>query len=138
MERIQRLAYYLGIGMTATLFILLLIMVVPNLVQDTGFVDRTDDEILEMFAAHPAYLAMYERYPGAVEEFEAYGRGEGSLRVGMMDFESGAQLILRMNVHGHNVYASIECVDTEEPRVAVDGLFVAEYIGSTDCLEPAP
>lgn len=137
LERIQRLAYYLGIGMTATLFILLLIMVVPNLAQDTGFVDRTDGELLEMFTAHPAYSAMYERFPGASEEFEAYGRGEGSLRVGMIDFESGTQLILYMNVHGRSVYVSVECIYIEEPRVVVDGLFAVEYIGITDCLGPA-
>lgn len=137
LERIQRLAYYLGIGMTATLFVLLLVVVVPGLVQDTDFVDRTDGELLEMFTAHPAYSAMYERFPGAAEEFEAYGRGEGSLRVGVIDSESGTQLILYMNVHGRNVYVSVECIDIEEPRVVVDGLFAVEYIGITDCLGPA-
>lgn len=141
LERIQRLAYYLGIGMAVTLFVLLLIAAVPNLVQDTDYAGtdaRTDAELLAMFTAHPAYSAMYERFPDAAEEFEVHGRGDGSLRVGVMDFESGTQLILYMNVHGRNVYANIECIDTEEPRVVVDGLFAVEYIKITDCLERAP
>ena len=57
MERIQRLAYHLGIGMAVTLFVLLLIAVVPHLVQDTDYAGtdaRTDAELLEMFTAHPA------------------------------------------------------------------------------------
>ena len=53
MERIRRLAYYLGIGMAVTLFVLLLIAAVPNLVQDADYAG-TDAELLEMFTAHPA------------------------------------------------------------------------------------
>ena len=141
MERIRRLAYYLGIGMAVTLFVLLLIAAVPNLVQDADYAGtdaRTNAELLAMFTTHPAYSAMYERFPDAAEEFEIHGRGDGSLRVGVMDFESGTQLILYMNVHGRNVYANIECIDIEEPRVVVDGLFAVEYIKITDCLERAP
>ena len=138
LERIQRLTYYLGIGMAVTLFILLLVAVVPNLVQSTDYDTRTDGEILEMFTTHPAYLAMYERFPNATEEFESHGHGGGSLRVGVMDFEDGTQLILYMNSHGRNVYANVECIGGDEgPGRAVDGLFAAEYIRITDCLGPA-
>ena len=83
----------LGIGMAVTPFVLLLIAAVPNLVQDADYAGtdaRTDAELLEMFTAHPAYSAMYERFPDAVEALGSHGRG-GSLRVGAMDFESGGR-----------------------------------------------
>ncbi len=139
MERLQRLAYYLGIGMVSTLFTLLLIMVVPNLAQDAGYDAKTDDDILAMFTTHPAYLAMYERYPNAVEEFEVGDHGDASLRVGVMDFESGVQLVLFMNAYRDHVgYVNVECVgNDEDPGTRVDGLFAAEFIRVTDCIEPA-
>ena len=135
------MTYYLGIGMAVTLFTLLLISVVPMLVQYSylgDLVARTDGEFLEMFAAHPAYSAMYERFPDASEELEAHGRGDGSLRVGAMDFESGTQLILYLHMHRDIVSARVECMSgNEDSRMFVDGLFAVEYIRTTDCLEPA-
>lgn len=124
--------------MAITLFVLLLIIVVPNLVKDVYIDTMTDQELLAVFASHPAYVAMSERFPDAPETLESYGRGEGSLRVGVMDFESGAQLILSMNTHRDGiVYAHVECInDNEDRRDYVEDLFAAEFIRNTDCLGP--
>jgi hypothetical protein len=124
-------------GMAATLFILWLIMVVPSMASNIDLDGRTDAELMETFASHPAYLAMYERFPDAVEALESDTRG-GSLRVGAMDFEGGAQLILYMDIHGdHNVRTHVECIRGDEtPRMVVDSLFTAEFIRATDCLGP--
>ena len=135
MERIQRLTYYLGIGIAATLFTLLLIIVVPNLAANWEYDARTDEEILAALRAHPAYAAMYERFPDAMESYD----GHGSLRVGVRDFESGAQLMVYMDLYrDDNVSVYVECTKANgDQRDSVHDLFVPEFIRVTDCLEPA-
>lgn len=129
--------------MGITLFTLFLLTVVPGLVlySDLGRLSidiRSNEELMEVFAEHPAYLAMYERFPNAKEEFEGNAHiGGGSLRVGVANLETGAQLILHLSTHQHNMHTHAECIQGNEgPMVRIDSLFVAEYISSTACIEP--
>ena len=89
------------------------------------------------FSEHPAYAAMYERYPDANEEFDYYGRGDGSMTVGVMNFETDAQLTLSMRYDSHrdSIRADARCSTPSDHR-DVDGLFAEDFIRATDCLEP--
>lgn len=129
--------------MGITLFTLFLLMLVPMVVMSSdpwmmNIDTRSNEELMEVFAEHPAYLAIYERFPDAKEEFEGNtNTGGGSLRVGVANLETGAQLILHLSTHQHNMHAHAECIQGNEgPIVSIDSLFVAEYISSTACIEP--
>ena len=76
MERLTKTAFYVGIGIAVSVFALFLISFLPfvignagNAWERLGDTGRSDGETLAKFQEHPAYVAMYERFPG--------GRGEG-------------------------------------------------------------
>ena len=103
MERLSRFAICLGIGVGLTFFVLFLVAALPGIldssVREWERLDKSgtgEEELRVKFSEHPAYAAMYERYPDANEEFDYYGRGDGSMTVGVMNFETDAQLTLSM------------------------------------------
>ncbi len=145
MERLSKFAIYLGIGIGVTVFVLFLIAAVPsileNSVRDWERLDRgthSEEELRAKFAEHPSYEAMYERFPDAKEDFTHYGRGDGSMRVGVINFENNNQLILELDYHDHGdkVRARAYC-ETESDRdgLYADSLFAEDFIRNTDCLE---
>ena len=100
MERLTKIAFYVGIGIAVSVFALFLISFLPlvignagNAWERLGDTGRSDGETLAKFQEHPAYVAMYERFPGAVEKVE-YHEGGGSMEVGAMNFENNSQLVL--------------------------------------------
>ncbi len=66
-----------------------------------GGFEESDEKLMNMFTSHPAYLAFYETYPDAKEEFQNRNRGNGNLNVGVMNFETGDQIILDMYSEKH-------------------------------------
>ena len=101
---------------------------------DTG---RSDGETLAKFQEHPAYVAMYERFPGAVEKVEYREDGGGSIEVGAMNFENNGQLVLHMYyIYSNDVHAEVTCMnDAMDRQTHVDDLFAESFIRNTDCLD---
>ena len=144
MERLSRFAIYLGIGIGLTFFVLFLVAALPsildNSVREWERLDKSDtgeEELRVKFSEHPAYAAMYERYPDANEEFDYYERGDGSITVGVMNFETDAQLVLSMRYDSYrdSIRADARCSTPSDHR-DVNGLFAEDFIRATDCLEP--
>ncbi len=144
MERLSRFAIYLGIGIGLTFFVLFLVAALPsildNSIREWERLDKSgtgEEELRVKFSEHPAYAAMYERYPDANEEFDYYERGDGSMTVGVMNFETDAQLTLSMRYDSHrdSIRADARCSTPSDHR-DVDGLFAEDFIRATDCLEP--
>ena len=144
MERLSRFAIYLGIGMGLTFFVLFLVAALPSILDNSlrewerlDKSDASEEELRAKFSGHPAYAAMYERYPDANEEFEYYGRGDGRMMVGAMNFETDAQLVLSMRYDAHrdSIRADARCSTPSDHR-EVDGLFAEDFIRATGCLEP--
>lgn len=129
-----------------TVFIVFMILILPHIL-DNAFdewerlsqVNIPEEELRAMFLAHPAYMAMYERFPDAKEEF-SYREGGGDTRmtVGVMNFENNNQLILNMYYYDREseIKTNIRCNTTSHNGVATaDGLFVEGFIQNTNCLE---
>jgi len=145
MEKLSKFAIYLGIGMGVTFFVLFLIAALPGIMQNSiqqweqlDNQSKSEEELKAKFQKHPAYQAMYERFPDAKEEITYHGGGNGNMRVGVMNFETKNQLILDMyyNQYDHRVNANINCVtNNSNLNQGVDSLFVIDYIKNTNCLE---
>lgn len=146
MERLAKSAIYLGMGIVSSLFVLFLIMALPTMLDDAF--DRwewTDDDAVEQkmrekFSEHPAYKAIYERFPDAKEEMESYRASHGTMRIGVMNFETNSHLILYLDYsnYGDNMHARAVCVtDSEVTSESADSLFVEDFIRRTGCVDAA-
>ena len=146
MERLSKFAIYLGMGIGMTVFVLFLISVLPYILEysidEWERLDRDDaseeEELRVKFAEHPAYVAMYERFPDAKEEYSYLGGNDGWMIVGVMNFDSGNQLVLHMyhdnyeNKVNINAYCNAR---SDSDRQDTEGLFVEDFIRNTNCLE---
>lgn len=147
MVTLKALAYITGLVIAITLFGLVLFSFIPNVIYNSGWenIDRgelTAEALGEVFAEHPAYIAMYERFPDAVEEItpNTHNRG-GDIRVGHINLETGNSLILNMwyggagrSLHGQ-VVCNVSDPDSASQNLHHDLLFAANFIKSTTCLE---
>ena len=145
MERLSRFAIYLGIGIGVTFFTLFLVAALPSILENS--VDQwerldksnnSEEELRAKFVEHPSYMAMYERFPDAKEEISYHGRGNGNMKVGIMNFENNNQLILDLyyNDYEDKVNANAYCnTNSDRNRMNADGLFAEDFIRNTDCLE---
>ena len=144
MERLSKIAVYMGMGMGMTLFALLLVSVLPNIYQnsvheweslDEGFISEEDARA--MFEEHSAYVAMYERFPDASEKFSYNGRN-AEMMVGKMNFENNHSLTLDLyySHNRENVRASVHCSIPDGPHnKSANDLFAEDFIRDTDCLD---
>lgn len=147
MERLARFALYLAIGIGITVFGLFLFSILPHIIEnswrdwerlDEG--DASSDEIYAKMTAHPAYLAMYEVYPDAKEEFTYNDKWSARLQVGIMSFETQNKLMLNLDYSDYNgkTDAYVRCnTDEDRPRMDADGLFAEDFIRNVDCLGAA-
>ena len=144
MERLTKIAFYVGIGIAVSVFALFLISFLPFMIGNAGNAwerlgdtGRSDGETLAKFQEHPAYVAMYERFPGAVEKVEYLEDGGGSMEVGAMNFENNGQLVLRMYyIYSNDVHAEVTCMnDAMDRQTYADDLLAERFIRNTDCLD---
>ena len=155
MEKLPRFTIYLGIAIGVIVFGMFLYSVLPHMIQNSshdwertvGGFEESDEKLMDMFTSHPAYLAFYETYPDAKEEFQNRNRGNGNLNVGVMNFETGDQIILDMyyDKWDDRVNVNVRCnimgeEDRRNDNLRADGLFAEDFIRNIDCLnqiEPA-
>ncbi|MDH3385107.1 MAG: hypothetical protein OEL77_03725 [Nitrosopumilus sp.] len=85
----------------------------------------------------PAYKAIHERFSEVREGLNYHGGENGNLRVGVMNFENGNQLILNMysNEYDDRIEAHVNCEISNSRDMNADGLFAVDFIKNTDCLE---
>ena len=147
MERLTRIAFYVGIGIAVSVFALFLISFLPFVIGNTGNewerlgdTGRSDGVVLAKFQEHPAYMAMYERFPGAVEKVAYREDGGGSMEVGTMNFENNGQLVLHMYyVYSNDVSADVTCMnDAKGRQTHINDLFAESFIRNTNCLDTVP
>ena len=146
MERLTKIAFYVGIGIAVSVFALFLIWSLPVVIGHTGNqwerlgdTGRSDGEILAKFQEHPAYVAMYERFPGAVEKVAYHEDGGGSMEVGVMNFENNSQLVLHMYIFSNDVLTDVTCMNgARDGQTHISDLFAESFIRNTDCLDAVP
>lgn len=144
MEKLAKFAIYLGIGIGVTFFSLFLIAALPSILENSvnqwERLDRSansEEDLVKKFQQHSAYKAMYERFPDTREEMNYRGGGRGDMKVGVMNFENGNQLILNLyyNDHEDKVNAHVNCNSNSPRNMNADGLFAEDFIQNTDCLD---
>ena len=153
MEKLPKIAIYLAIGIGVTIFGLLLYSILPHMIQNSandweraiGGMAETDEKILALFEGHPAYIAFYETYPDAKQELNSRGRGDGNLQVGVMNFDTGNQLLLEMYYDKWNdsVRVNVRCNvmgdnGDRHRNLYAEGLFAEDFIRNIDCLDVTP
>lgn len=144
MEKLRKTAYLVGIGMAVSVFTIFMFAFVPIAIDETthrlGLYDRVSKEVvLAKLQEHPAYVAMYERFPDAAEEF-VERTNRASLNVGVMDFDVGNQLVLHLRYDGYDdsVDVDVECLgESQDSRQLIYGLFAEDFIRGTDCVTGA-
>ena len=149
MEKLPRFTIYLGIAIGVIIFGMFLYSVLPHMIQNSshdwdraiGGFEKSEEKLMALFTAHPTYIAFYETYPDAKEEFESRHRGNGNLNVGVMDFETGDQIILDMyyDKWDDRINVNVRCnIVNEEGRhddnLRAEGLFAEDFIKNVDCL----
>ena len=137
MEIFKSIAYGTGIAIAISLFIFFLVSSVPHLIDEWDGNDLDREEALAFLQSEPSYLAMYERFPDAVERFTYSEHNDGEMEVGVRNPDTGMNLILRTYVRGDVVsHTTVTCADgagTQEEYVR--GLFAEKFIKTTDCLD---
>jgi len=147
LERLPRFAIYLGIGIALVIFTMFLYSVIPSIIQNNEWerlgdgATESDEKLLELFEAHPAYVTFYEAYPDAKQEFEPRQRGNGNLKVGTMNFETGDQIILEFhyNKWDKRINVNVRCnimndEDRRNDNLRAEGLFAEDFIRNMDCI----
>jgi len=140
MVMLKSIAYITGITIAIMTFGLLLFTFISNTMEQAEHAEMTEEEFMEKIAEHPAYAAMYERFPDAVEEVSLDGR-VGDVKVGHINTDTGNSLILSMSYHARNsqLYGHIVCnVQNSDDRIqdtSQDLLFAASFIKYTTCLD---
>ena len=130
--------------MAVSVFTIFMFAFVPIAIDETthrlGLYDRVSKEVvLAKLQEHPAYVAMYERFPDAAEEF-VERTNRASLNVGVMDFDVGNQLVLHLRYDGYDdsVDVDVECLgESQDSRQLIYGLFAEDFIRGTDCVTGA-
>ena len=143
MQRLQKIAYFVGIGIAVSVFFMVLYSFLPMMIQNNqwdnldGF-NISEEELLKRFQAEPAYLAFYAKYPDAKEELN-YNRHGGSMQVGAVNFEKNNTLRLHLNYNDYderiNVNVNCETQNNTERNMYADGLFAIDFINQTNCLD---
>ena len=144
MITIKTFTYFIGITIVISTFCLFLYSFLPHLIENDqwerlkGF-DMSEEELLKKFQEHEAYIAFYERFPNAQENFRYYNDRGGDIQVGEVNFEKNNTLTMRLNYNEHEDYidVNVQC-DTNEVGYSdfrVDNLFAVDYIKETNCLE---
>ena len=145
MQRLQKIAYVVGISIAVSVFVLFLYSFLPHLIQNDQWervdgLKLTDEELLKEFKIHPAYVAFYERFPDAKEELRNERHG-GQLEVGVANFEDNNYLTLHLyfNNHDDDINANVNCDSSNDTQNRhANGLFVIEFIKQTNCLDLEP
>ena len=137
MEVFKSVAYGTGIIIAASVFILFLVSFVPNLIDQWDGDDLDREESLALLQSEPSYLAMYERFPEAVERFTYSEHDDGAMEVGVRNPDTGMTLVLHTYVRGDVIsHTTVTCTDgTGDQEEYVRGLFAEEFIRTTDCLD---
>ena len=133
-------SYLVGLIVVITIFAIALYAIVPGIlhINNSEDFEKTDDEVMKIFQNDPAYVAIYERFPNAVEELENDSRG-ASLQIGVADFEKGDNMInLELILNRYNGFVErhvfVVLMTLKNSFHPASGPLAIEFIKTTNCL----
>jgi len=144
MDRWQKFAYCLAVGMAVSIFAMFLHSYLPVMINNNNW-DRveqiliTSDYMKEKMESHMAFQAFHERYPNAVTEFNKHGNYGASYELAIGNFTSNHSFTLKMDyqTNGDKVMVSAVCdkFGTSSKSTGVRGAITTQFIKENTCLE---
>ena len=146
MERLSKIAIYMGMAIACSIFAMFAISIIPDVVSqvehdwEDALPDKSDEEIKRLFYETDSYKAFNAKYPDNGEYYDSYGNGRGSLEVTAMNFESYNTLHLRLEYDKRtdSVTEDVRCENQKNDQIySVRGTLAARFIENIDCLNDA-
>lgn len=144
MERLSKIAIYLGMGIASAVFVLFLISILPHIVDvlERDWVNvipsKSEQEIKEILYEHESYKIFVNKYPEYGEYYRSHGGGSGSLEVMAMNFETYNILSLELNFNNNaeSINEQVRCFnDNLDYNYHVRGSLAKQFIEKVSCLE---
>ena len=145
MERLSKIAIYMGMAIACSIFVMFAISVIPDVVSQVVhdwkvFPDKSAEEIKKLFYETDSYKAFNAKYPDNGEYYNSYGNGYGMLEVTAMNFESynTLHLSLEYNMEANSVTEYVRCENQKNDQsYSIRGTLAAQFIEKVDCLNDA-
>ena len=146
MERLSKIAIYMGMAIACSIFIMFAISVMPHVVSqiEEGLGDaltgKSGEEVKKLLYETDSYKAFNAKYPDNGEYYDSYRNGYGRLEVTAMNFESynTLHLYLEYDTRAESVSEEVRCVNQKDNQnYSIRGTLAAKFIENIDCLSGA-
>lgn len=143
MERLSKIAIYLGMFIASSVFVLVLISILPHVVDtlqnnwDDILPGKSDEDIKSIFYETKSYKTFVNKYPENGKYYDSYGNGYGSLKVTSMNFDSYNTLKLELHYDRRtdSVKEEVTCYNQADNRnYRIKGTLTTQFIEKIDCL----
>ena len=141
MERLSKIATYMGMVLACSIFVMFAISVMPHVVSQVVddwkvFPDKSAEEIKKLFYETDSYKAFNAKYPNN-GEYHDYRDGYGRLELTAMNFESynTLHLSLQYDAREDSVREDVRCENQKNNQsYSIRGTLTAQFIEKVDCL----
>ena len=139
MERLSKIAIYMGMAIACSIFVMFAISIMPHVVSQiedgwSALPEKSDEELKKLFYETDSYKAFNAKYP---DNGEYYRSGRGILDVTAMNFESynTLHLSLQYDAKGDSVREDVRCENQKDNQYySISGTLAAQFIEKVDCL----
>ena len=146
MERLSKIAIYMGMAIACSIFVMFAISVMPHVASqiEDGLGDALDgkssEEIKKLLYETDSYRAFSAKYPDNGEYYDSHRNGYGRLEVTAMNFESynTLHLYLEYDARAESVSEEVRCVNQKDNKnYFIRGTLAVQFIENIDCLSGA-
>ena len=143
MERLSKIAIYLGMAIALSIFVLFVISIMPHTIDQLNrewgdVIPISKEEVMEKFQNTESYKIFNEKYPdnGVYLDLDRNG---GRLELTAMNFETFNELRLELRYYpnngGEDVREEISCSnDLHDVYYQIRGSLASQFIEKVDCL----
>ena len=144
MERLSKIAIYMGMTIACSIFVLFVISIMPHIMNqiqnnwDDVIPGKSDEALKAIFYETQSYQTFVKTFPEHGEWFDSYGNGEGRLEVTAMNFESLNTMRLELDYDRQtkSVREEINCYNqTDNSNYNIRGSLTAQFIEKISCLD---
>ncbi|MDH5463468.1 MAG: hypothetical protein OEW49_04085 [Nitrosopumilus sp.] len=144
MERLSKIAIYMGMAIACSIFVLFVISIMPHIMNqiennwDDVIPGKSNEELKAMFYETESYKTFVSKYPENGEYFDSYGNGGGRLEVTAMNFESYNTLRLELdyNKRTESIREEANCYNQiDERNYHIRGTLATQFIEKIPCLD---
>jgi len=144
LERLSKIAIYMGMAIACSIFVLFVISIMPHIIDqinnrwDDVIPGKSDAELKSMFYDTESYKTFVGKYPENGEYFDSYGNGGGRLEVTAMNFESYNIITLELDYDKRSDFTReyVECHShADKQQYSIRGSLATQFIEKVDCLE---